>query len=124
MSAGEGQGEGMQVTSGTRLPNSGEGRGEGTLRCLVFATVSVMAPAVALAQPAPTWRLDYRVANGVDGCPSASAVAEAVSRRLGRDPFTVDATNTVHIVVESARRGRFTVEPADAPPSPPRALRM
>ncbi|MEZ4406616.1 MAG: hypothetical protein R3A52_09085 [Polyangiales bacterium] len=50
-------------------------------------------------------RLVYATAAGVDRCPDEVAVRAAVSARLGRDPFSDEATSEVRASIRRARRG-------------------
>ena len=59
--------------------------------------------AVTLASGAgPEARLDYRVEPGVSGCPDEAWVRNAVSARLGRDPFRAQAPLNISVRIGPA----------------------
>ncbi len=71
-------------------------------RLLPWAAAALcLAPAPALAQPAPArWRLDWTRVDGAESCPPARAMEDRVRARLGRDPFDAAGAASIEAVVE------------------------
>lgn len=63
---------------------------------LVRRPVAMVAPLLFIVlTAAPSARLEYSVAAGLDGCPDERWVHASVGARLGRDPFVDDAPTRV-----------------------------
>lgn len=63
---------------------------------LVRRPVAMVAPLLFIVlTAAPSARLEYSVAPGIDGCPDERWVHASVGARLGRDPFVDDAPTRV-----------------------------
>jgi hypothetical protein len=63
---------------------------------LVRRPVTMVAPLLFIVlTAAPSARLEYSVAAGIDGCPDERWVHASVGARLGRDPFVDDAGTRV-----------------------------
>lgn len=63
---------------------------------LVRRPVAMVAPLLfIMLTAAPSARLEYSVAPGIDGCPDERWVHASVGARLGRDPFVDDAPTRV-----------------------------
>jgi hypothetical protein len=75
---------------------------------------SLLSVASTGAQEPPTARLVYIRDPAARSCPSETAVRDAVSARLGRSPWRLDAARTVIVRVDKQRKGlRGSVELVD-----------
>jgi hypothetical protein len=82
---------------------------------LALAAALALTTATAAAQDAPSvLRLAWARGDGADRCPAQSAVMDAVRARLGRDPFTADATTSAEVLIERAGRWRARILFRDA----------
>ena len=70
---------------------------------LVFAAVTSMAVS-ARAQNTPTAHVDYAVEGNVSHCPSESSFHNAISARLGYDPFHDDAPMSIVATIARTER--------------------
>ena len=68
-------------------------------RALVAVSLALL-PAAAFADPPASVRLAWVRGDGADACPDERHVRDDVERRLGRDPFSDDATRSIEAVVE------------------------
>jgi len=57
--------------------------------------IALVAPRAALAADPQHFKLDYRVAEGVEGCPDEAGLRANVAARLGYDPFEPTAPRTL-----------------------------
>jgi hypothetical protein len=67
----------------------------------IVAAVLVCAAPPAAAAPAPI-KLSYRRERGAARCPGEAELRAGVARRLGRDPFSDDATRALEVRVAGA----------------------
>ncbi|MEZ4407525.1 MAG: hypothetical protein R3A52_13770 [Polyangiales bacterium] len=83
-------------------------------RALVAVSLALL-PAVARADPPTTVRFSWVRGDGADACPDERRVRDDVERRLGRDPFSDDATRSIEALVERVdEHWRATIRVRDA----------
>jgi hypothetical protein len=77
--------------------------------CVAVAAASFTVTSHALAQPSAPGkdpvRLSWVRAAGADACPTERRIAAQVAERLGRNPFSVDAAQSIEAYVARSERG-------------------
>jgi hypothetical protein len=67
--------------------------------------LSALVVASGTAWAFPTARLEYERSPGTESCPDQATLVAAVAERLGYDPFSSDALQTLHARIEPSKDG-------------------